>query len=401
MTYTYDDVLTAKDIVTGRVKEEDIIGKKGIFIDSIPDDMSRNTLLRAGYEGKLIKFTGSYMFPFWGDNDTKWIYFIPDKEESPGLRFKVGDRVKHDQGIATVVRVDKSDPLLTYRIRFEEGGLLWVREQDISPEKEDEPEALISVDAPRIKPAYTEADIISDPNDQRLIGAIGKEVYFNDASDFVLAEALEGEKTGILTAVDAHRGHPFCVNGGLHWGCIIIKKDPAKPEAGSSYSERQAKWVKANNIKAGDWVRILRGFEPYEDGVDVSMNRNHKMDGLIGTIGEVRKIDPRSIGVRSVKDGLLWYWPFFVLEKVEDIPFDLSKPEDRDALRDKWIKDKRWGNEWLISGFYVDETGGQGWKAKLTRKNAGFTGSELMERFTFLDGSVIGKISDGQQMAGK
>lgn len=138
MTYTYDDVITAKDIVTGRVKEEDIIGKKGIFIDSIPDDMSLNTLLRAGCEGKLIKFTGSYMSPFWGDNDTKWIYFIPDKEESPGLRFKVGDRVKHNHGIATVVKVDKSDPELTYRIQFEEGGLLWVRESNISP-AEDEP----------------------------------------------------------------------------------------------------------------------------------------------------------------------------------------------------------------------------------------------------------------------
>ena len=401
MTYTYDDVLTAKDILTGRVKEEDIIGKKGIFIDTIPDDMSRNTLLRAGYEGKLIKFTGNRTFPFWGDNDTKWIYFIPDKEESPGLRFKVGDRVKYGLAIATVVKVDRSDPELTYRIQFEEGGMLWVREQSISPEKEDEPAALISVDAPRIKPAYTEADIISDPNDQRLIGAIGKEVYFSDASDFVLEEALEGKNTGILTAVDAHRGHPFCVDGRMHWGCIIIKKDPAKPEAGSSYSERQAEWVKANNIKAGDRVRILRGFKPFEDGTDVSMDDEHKMDGLIGTIGEVRKIDPRSIGVWSTEHDREWYWPFFVLEKVEYIPFDLSKPDDRDALRDKWIKDKRWGNEWLISGFYVDETGGQGWKAKLTRKNAGFTGSELMERFTFLYGSVIGKIPDVQQMAGK
>ena len=391
MTYTYDDVLTAKDIRTGRVKEEDIIGKKGIFIDCFPDDMSRDTLLKTGYEGKLIRFTRNRMFPFWGDNDTKWSYFIPNKEESaPGLRFKfkVGNRVKHDRGIATVVNVDKGDPGLTYRIRFEDDRLLWVRESDISPAED--------------KPAYTEADIIDSPDDPRLKGAIGKECYFSDISEIVLENALEDKGTGVLTDVDAYRTHPFYVDGRMHWGCIIIKKGQNRTEpAPKSYEERQAEWVKANNIKARDKVRILRGFEPYENGFKMSMNDEHKMDGLIGTIGEVREISPSDIGVWSVKDGRSWYWPYFVLEKMEYIPFNLSEPEDRDALRGMWIKDRRWGNEWLISGFYVDETGGQGWKAKLTRKNTGFTGSELMERFTFLDGSVIGKIANSQQMAGK
>lgn len=36
MTYTYDDIVTAKDILTGRVKKEDIIGKEGWFLDNIP-----------------------------------------------------------------------------------------------------------------------------------------------------------------------------------------------------------------------------------------------------------------------------------------------------------------------------------------------------------------------------
>ena len=76
------------------------------------------------------------------------------------------------------------------------------------------------------------------------------------------------------------------------------------------------------------------------------------------------------------------------------VPFDLSKEEDRNTLRGKWVQDSRHGNEWMIVGFYLDETGGQGYKAKLSRKNAGFTGSELLERFTFLDGTPIGKLKE-------
>ena len=81
----------------------------------------------------------------------------------------------------------------------------------------------------------------------------------------------------------------------------------------------------------------------------------------------------------------------------EYLPFDLSKEEDRNALRGKWVKDKKYGNEWMVSGFYIDEVGGQGWKAKFVRKNAGFTGQGLLEMFTFLDGSPVGK----EQIASK
>ena len=85
----------------------------------------------------------------------------------------------------------------------------------------------------------------------------------------------------------------------------------------------------------------------------------------------------------------------------EYVPFDLSNEEDRDALRGKWIRDARWGNEWMIVGFFFDRTGGGCWKAKLSRREAGFSGSELLERFTFLDGSLCGRPANGQQMASK
>lgn len=48
MEYTYDDIVTAKDILTGKVKEENIIGKRGWFLNCIPQDMSLNEIMRIG-----------------------------------------------------------------------------------------------------------------------------------------------------------------------------------------------------------------------------------------------------------------------------------------------------------------------------------------------------------------
>lgn len=87
-------------------------------------------------------------------------------------------------------------------------------------------------------------------------------------------------------------------------------------------------------------------------------------------------------------------------EKPEEeyVPFDLSKEEDRDALRGKWVRDSRWGHEWIVEGFFIDEATGAGYKAKLSRKKAGFNGEQLLERYVFLNGSPVGKPANGQQM---
>ena len=83
------------------------------------------------------------------------------------------------------------------------------------------------------------------------------------------------------------------------------------------------------------------------------------------------------------------------------VPFDLSKEEDRDALRGRWVRDSRWGHEWMVEGFFIDEATGAGYKAKLSRKKAGFNGEQLLERYVFLNGSPVGKPANGQQMASK
>lgn len=84
-------------------------------------------------------------------------------------------------------------------------------------------------------------------------------------------------------------------------------------------------------------------------------------------------------------------------EEAEYIPFDLSKEEDRDALRGKWVRDSRWGHEWMVDGFFIDEATGAGYKAKLSRKKAGFSGEQLLERYVFLDGSPVGKPANKEE----
>lgn len=81
MEYTYDDIVTAKDILTGRVRKEDIIGKKGWFLDYIPNDMSLNTIMRITgnpEELKQINLGMSYVFE---NKNNVYNYFLPEKEE--------------------------------------------------------------------------------------------------------------------------------------------------------------------------------------------------------------------------------------------------------------------------------------------------------------------------------
>ena len=99
MKYTYEDVVTAKDILTGRVNKEDIIGKKGWFLDCIPQDMSLNTLMRlAGNPHTLKDINPSISCLFISDetiDGNVYSYFLPEKEESAAKpKFKIGDRVR-------------------------------------------------------------------------------------------------------------------------------------------------------------------------------------------------------------------------------------------------------------------------------------------------------------------
>lgn len=71
---------------------------------------------------------------------------------------------------------------------------------------------------------YTYDDIIINPNDKRLEGAIGKRVYLDSSALEVLRQANENGIPDILTAINKEIACPF---EGVNYGypfCIIKKK---------------------------------------------------------------------------------------------------------------------------------------------------------------------------------
>ena len=79
---------------------------------------------------------------------------------------------------------------------------------------------------------YTYADIIMDPEDPRLEGAIGKECYFSDYPKQLLNGARNNspEYLDCLTDIRKEAACTFVDKNGSGWILIIIKKEEPKPE---------------------------------------------------------------------------------------------------------------------------------------------------------------------------
>lgn len=235
---------------------------------------------------------------------------------------------------------------------------------------------------------YTYADVIIDPNDPRLEGgAIGKQIYTADTPIVCLRKANRNDTTSELLRVDSNAIHPFKAKN--WWTCIILKKEP-------TYAERQAEWIKENDIKVGDKVKVVSLWTDEEAKREGCVRPVNVYDYILGKKGRISDIHDNCIGVEFERD---WSWlPYFVLEKVTKkyVPFDLSKEEDRNIIRDLWLIKLYCGNfakeECKVVGFsgnsavlssaYDDGYGHQ------TRC---FTGTELLNGFTFLDGTPCGK----------
>ena len=345
MIYEYDEIITAKDVLTGKVKEGDIVGKEGWFADTFANLYG----IPRGVYGTLTGIDNDQDFIFLDKDDVGWAYFLPQKEESyielqakwvKANNIKAGDKVRITRGF------------MDY-----EGG------------------------------APLKMNVIM-PN---LIGKILEIKYVNLSSISVWNEKK---------------------NDWWYWPYFVLEKvedasEPATEGIGEefyekkSYAERQAEWVKANNLKPGDKVRIIRGFEPLEDGFCASMNS--LMKDLVGEVLTVIEATPSAIRIWDKDLSDFWAWPYFVLEKVKDepeyIPFDLSDPKDRDFLRGKWVRSKNPDvfNEFEITHFVRINNTNQDIKVETSSGCTYFAG-ELLYDYEFLDGSPVGKRAKGQQM---
>ena len=87
---------------------------------------------------------------------------------------------------------------------------------------------------------YTYEDIIMDPEDPRLEGAIGKECYFSDYPKQLLNGARNNspEYLDCLTDIRKEEACTFVDKNGSGWILIIIKKEEPKPK----YVPFESKW---------------------------------------------------------------------------------------------------------------------------------------------------------------
>ena len=80
---------------------------------------------------------------------------------------------------------------------------------------------------------YTYEDIIMDPEDPRLEGAIGKECYFNDSPKMILEHANNNSPNNFFSLKEINKNNEYPFTDGKYedvWTLIIIKKEEPKPK---------------------------------------------------------------------------------------------------------------------------------------------------------------------------
>lgn len=232
---------------------------------------------------------------------------------------------------------------------------------------------------------YTIKDVIIDPEDSR--AEVGKKYYFSLGAQDCVDRANRDSRAAELLAIDkSGEYHPFISDGEKDYPFIIRKKE-------LSYAERQEKWIKENNLKVGDLVRVTRKADSHEDGWTNLWAQD--MDKAVGEVGTVSHIpsDFRECSIEVDVLGIgLFLYPYFVLEKVKQkyVPFDLSNPEVRKSLRGRWIKNKNNNFELCITFFTHQGYVGNTIPADVYMVS-GIDADELFQYWVFEDGSPCGK----------
>lgn len=262
---------------------------------------------------------------------------------------------------------------------------------------------------------YTFKNIIIDPNSEKAKDAVGKEVYYSDNPSYCIEFANEDDEMflGTLKSVEPNNkiGHFYIKEKGRCYDCIIVKKEP-------SYKDQAKQWIEENNLEVGDYVKVLRKTELYE-------NRwgSFWVDEMSDYIGKALKV----LAINSLRglislecDDAVYDFPYFVLEKAEKpesqyVPFE-SKEEfvrrytevkegaDFDTFKDNlfqcgmWLKDKETDSFFMVTEIWDDGVIVTDRKMKTTKVrddeyftiNESTTWKELLRDYCFIDGSPCG-----------
>ena len=250
---------------------------------------------------------------------------------------------------------------------------------------------------------YTFKNIIIDPTKEGIESLIGKEVYFHNNPSLCLdyANKKTTDHLGVLVKILKNSPIPFTIKQGdtvNEYSCIIEKKE-------EPYSERAKKWIEQNDLKEGDYVKVTRKVNDHEDewqGLWLDY-----MDESVGKTLKVKDIDTYVYTI-SLENG--FYYPYFVLEKTEPlkpeyVPFESKEEfieafhyhdnanysETEDILMNygMWLKDKNSHEIFLVTGVFnqsihiCDFDSDESW-------------GELLNEYTFLDGSPCGRLKESK-----
>lgn len=242
---------------------------------------------------------------------------------------------------------------------------------------------------------YTWENVVFVPTLEAAKSAIGKECYFGDSPADCLKNANKGENLGILERVNPESIFPFHRQGSNNYGCIVLKRD-------LSYAERASKWIKDNDLKTGDYVRVTRKAEDDEDGWK-GLWIDDSMDKSVGKILKFEGVISRNYSIELEND---FYYPYFVLEKAEPpkpqyIPFtsmeefadayetnaqgyDIGTFIDNLRCNGMWIRCKKDHGVYQVIGMLDNSVMIASFKDKKTWK-------ELFDEFEFLNNKPCGK----------
>jgi hypothetical protein len=139
-----------------------------------------------------------------------------------------------------------------------------------------------------------------------------------------LEDSVRKEKPQLVTLDKSAIDYPFII-GNSSWRYFYPAPEP-------TYAERQAEWVKENNVKIGTKVRFIKGFNYNEDGSNCCEHKDAKgIEGIVESITRMYVF----VYIPAVCG---WSVPFTALEVIKEPSYHpFMNAEEFKHYRDEWI----------------------------------------------------------------
>lgn len=348
MIYEYGEIITAKDVLAGNVKEEEIIGKEGWFSDSLVNLCE----IPRGVYGVLAGIGDDPESIFLDKDDVGWAYFLPERKPSYVERQDEWLKANNIAG-GDKVRIVR-------RAESHEDGWdnNWPARMDDDVGKvgfvvEDNGDKGIVVDTENgywSYPYFVLEKVKDEPETEK--SAPKRRTWLEDIA-YRLYECMHTRYVA------------FCEQDDY----LTVSGFTCKP----CFSEENGIWYPGKSEKWSMYDLSI------PDAAYSDCPEEWKVDGKVDFSKAIIDMEAGD-GPASIKRAE---------DELEYVPFDLTKEEDRAKLRGEYLIQLYTGNfsqeEKLVVGFSENTVIIGGYDPHC------FNGHELLGGFTFLDGSPCGK----------